>query len=128
MRITIDGVERLARFVGDGLIVSTAAGSTAYNLSAHGPIIPLGSNLLALTPVSPFRPRRWRGALLPHTAKVTLENLDPGKRPLAATADFMEVFGVSSITIREDDQNSATLLFDHDRSLEERVIAEQFAF
>jgi NAD+ kinase len=128
MRITIDGVERLAKFVGDGLIVSTAAGSTAYNLSAHGPIIPLGSNLLALTPVSPFRPRRWRGALLPHTAKVTLENLDSDKRPLAATADFMEVFGVLSITIGEDDKNVATLLFDHDRSLEERVIAEQFAF
>jgi NAD+ kinase len=88
----------------------------------------LGSNLLALTPVSPFRPRRWRGALLPHTAKVTLENLDSDKRPLAATADFMEVFGVLSITIGEDDKNVATLLFDHDRSLEERVIAEQFAF
>jgi len=127
LRITIDGVERLAKFAGDGLIVSTAAGSTAYDLSAHGPIIPLGSNLLALTPVSPFRPRRWRGALMPHTAKVTLENLDPSKRPLAATADFMEVFGVSSITIGEDDENGATLLFDPDRSLEERVIAEQFA-
>lgn len=128
IRITIDGVERLAKFVGDGLIVSTAAGSTAYNLSAHGPIIPLGSNLLALTPVSPFRPRRWKGALIPHTAKVTLENLDPGKRLLAATADFMEVFGVLSITIGEDDKHSVTLLFDPDRSLEERVIAEQFAF
>ena len=127
MRITIDGVERLAKFVGDGLIVSTAAGSTAYNLSAHGPIIPLGSNLLALTPVSPFRPRRWKGALMPHTAKVTLENLDPEKRPLAATADFMEVFGVLSITIGEGDKNGATLLFDPDHSLEERVIAEQFA-
>jgi NAD+ kinase len=127
MRITIDGVERLAKFVGDGLIVSTAAGSTAYNLSAHGPIIPLGSNLLALTPVSPFRPRRWKGALMPHTAMVTLENVDPAKRPLAATADFMEVFGVLSITIGEDDKNSATLLFDPDRSLEERVIAEQFS-
>jgi NAD+ kinase len=127
MRIIIDGVERLAKFVGDGLIVATAAGSTAYNLSAHGPIIPLGSNLLALTPVSPFRPRRWKGALMPHTAKVTLENLDPGKRPLAATADFMEIFGVLSITISEHNKNSATLLFDPDRSLEERVLAEQFA-
>jgi NAD+ kinase len=127
MRITIDGVERLAKFVGDGLIISTAAGSTAYNLSAHGPIIPLGSNLLALTPVSPFRPRRWKGALKPRTAKVTLENLDPGKRPLAATADFMEIFGVLEVQIREDDEHDATLLFDSDRSLEERVIAEQFA-
>jgi len=112
---------------GRGLIVSTAAGSTAYNLSAHGPIIPLGSNLLALTPVSPFRPRRWKGALLPHAATVTLENLDPGKRPLAATADFMEVFGVISMAISEDSTTGATLLFDPDRSLEERVIAEQFA-
>ncbi|MGD8445636.1 MAG: NAD kinase [Desulfobacterales bacterium] len=128
MRITIDGVERLAKFVGDGLIVSTAAGSTAYNLSAHGPIIPLGSNLLALTPVSPFRPRRWKGALIPHTAKVTLVNLDEGKRPLAASADFMEIYGVLSITIYVDDKNSVTLLFDPDHSLEERVIAEQFAF
>ena len=127
MRITIDGVERLSKFVGDGLIVSTAAGSTAYNLSAHGPIIPLGSKLLPLTPVSPFRPRRWKGALIPHTSSVTLENLDPTKRPLAATADFMEVFGVLSITIGEDDSKSVSLLFDHDRSLEERVIAEQFA-
>lgn len=127
MRIVIDGVERLSKFVGDGLIVSTAAGSTAYNLSARGPIIPLGSNLLALTPVSPFRPRRWKGALLPHTARLTFENLDPSKRPLAATADFLEVFGVLSITIVEDNQNRVTLLFDPDHSLEERVIGEQFA-
>lgn len=127
LRIRVDGIDRLDKFVGDGLIVSTAAGSTAYNLSAHGPVIPLGSKLIALTPVSPFRPRRWKGALLPHTASVTMENLDPGKRPLAATADFMEVFGILSITIGEDITTGATLLFDPDRSLEERVIAEQFA-
>jgi NAD+ kinase len=127
MRITIEGVERLEKFVGDGLIVCTAAGSTAYNLSAHGPIIPLGSELIGLTPVSPFRPRRWKGALLPHTAQVTFDNLDPGKRPLAATADFMEVFGVLSITIGESAENRVTLLFDPDHSLEERVIGEQFA-
>jgi NAD+ kinase len=90
-------------------------------------VIPLGSNLIALTPVSPFRPRRWKGALLPHTARVSMQNLDPGKRPLAATADFMEVFGVSSITIREESAIGVTLLFDPDRSLQERVIAEQFA-
>jgi NAD+ kinase len=125
--IRVDGIDRLDKFVGDGLIVSTAAGSTAYNLSAHGPVIPLGSNLIALTPVSPFRPRRWKGALLPHTANVTMENLDPGKRPLAATADFKEVFGVLSITISEDSTTSVTLLFDPDRSLQERVIDEQFA-
>lgn len=128
MRLTIDGIERLPKFVGDGLIVSTAAGSTAYNLSAHGPIIPLGSSLIALTPVSPFRPRRWRGALLPHTARLTFENLDPGKRQLAAAADFREIFGVLSIAISEDEQNSVTLLFDPDHCLEERIIAEQFAF
>jgi NAD+ kinase len=127
LRIRVDGIERLDKFVGDGLIVSTAAGSTAYNLSAHGPVIPLGSNLIALTPVSPFRPRRWKGALLPHTARVTMENLDPGKRPLAASADFMEAFGVLSITISVDSTTGATLLFDPDRSLQERVIAEQFA-
>jgi NAD+ kinase len=128
LSIRVDGIERLDKFVGDGLIVSTAAGSTAYNLSAHGPAIPLGSNLIALTPVSPFRPRRWKGALLPHTSSVTMENLDPGKRPLAATADFMEIFGVLSITISENSTADATLLFDPDRSLEERIIAEQFAF
>jgi NAD+ kinase len=127
LRIRVDGIDRLDKFVGDGLIVSTAAGSTAYNLSAHGPVIPLESNLIALTPVSPFRPRRWKGALLPHTANVTMENLDPGKRPLAATADFKEVFGVLSITISEDSTTSVTLLFDPDRSLQERVIDEQFA-
>src|SRR4029450_11485496 len=126
LRLLIDGVERMARFMGDGLIVATAAGSTAYNLSAHGPIIPLGSNLLAVTPVSPFRPRRWRGALVPHTAEIMVENLDADKRPLAATADFDELFQVVSVTIREDPSTTVQLLFDADHSLEERIIAEQF--
>jgi NAD+ kinase len=126
LRLLIDGVERMARFMGDGLIVATAAGSTAYNLSAHGPIIPLGSNLLAVTPVSPFRPRRWRGALVPHTAEIVVENLDADKRPLAATADFHELFQVVSVTIREDPSTTVQLLFDADHSLEERIIAEQF--
>jgi NAD+ kinase len=126
IRLSIDGVERMARFMGDGLIVATAAGSTAYNLSAHGPIIPLGSNLLAVTPVSPFRPRRWKGALVPHTAEVVVENLDADKRPLAATADFHELFHVVSVTIREDTSTTVQLLFDSDHSLEERIIAEQF--
>jgi NAD+ kinase len=126
IRLLIDGVERMARFMGDGLIVATAAGSTAYNLSAHGPIIPLGSNLLAVTPVSPFRPRRWRGALVPHTAEIVVENLDADKRPLAATADFHELFQVASVTIREDTSTTVQLLFDADHSLEERIIAEQF--
>jgi NAD+ kinase len=126
MRVLIDGVERIPTFVGDGMIVATAAGSTAYNLSAHGPIIPLGSNLLAVTPVSPFRPGRWKGALVPHTAHVEFENLDPQKRPLAATADFRELFAVVSAAVREDKSTAVQLLFDPDHSLEERIIAEQF--
>jgi NAD+ kinase len=126
LRLWIDGVERMAMFVGDGLIVATAAGSTAYNLSAHGPIIPLGSNLLAVTPVSPFRPRRWKGALVPHTAEIVVENLDADKRPLAATADFHELFHVVSVTVREDTSTAVQLLFDADHSLEERIITEQF--
>jgi len=126
LRLSIDGVERMAKFVGDGLIVATPAGSTAYNLSAHGPIFPLGSNLLAVTPVSPFRPRRWKGALVPHTAEIVVENLDADKRPLAATADFHELFHVASVTIREDTSTAVQLLFDPDHSLEERMIAEQF--
>ncbi len=127
VRLSVDGVERIARFVGDGLIVATPAGSTAYNLSAHGPIIPLGSNLIALTPVSPFRPRRWKGALLPDSAVVTLENLDPGKRPLTATADVKEIAGVVSLTVAVDTSAAITLLFDPGHSLRERMAAEQFA-
>jgi NAD+ kinase len=126
VRLSIDGAERMAKLVGDGLIVATAAGSTAYNLSAHGPIIPLGSNLLAVTPVSPFRPRQWKGALVPHTAEIVLENLDADKRPLAATADFHELFNVVAVTVREDTSATVQLLFDADHSLEERIIAEQF--
>jgi NAD+ kinase len=102
IRVSIDGVERLGNFVGDGLIIATAAGSTAYNLSAHGPILPLGSGLLAVTPVSPFRPRRWRGALLPQSARIVLENLDPDKRPVTATADFRELVDIESVSIRQD--------------------------
>ena len=102
-------------------------GSTAYNLSAHGPIIPLGSNVLALTPVSPFRPRRWRGALLPCSAVVELANLDPAKRPLGASADFHEVRDVVSLTIHEDRSRPFRILFDPGHSLEERIFGEQFA-
>jgi NAD+ kinase len=128
LRVCVDGVERIARFVGDGLIVATPAGSTAYNLSAHGPIVPLGADLLALTPVSPFRPRRWKGALLPHTSVVTVENLDPAKRPLSATADFREIPYATTVTVRRDDSRGVELLFDRDHSLEERILAEQFAY
>ena len=126
IRVSVDDVERLEKYIGDGLIVSTAAGSTAYNLSAHGPIIPLGSNLLALTPVSPFRPRRWKGALLPHTAVITMENLDPQKRPLVTTADFKDIFNVVTVVVREDTSHYVQMLFDKDHSLEERIIREQF--
>ncbi len=126
IRVSVDGVERLENYIGDGLIVSTAAGSTAYNLSAHGPIIPLGSDLLALTPVSPFRPRRWKGALLPHTAVITMENLDPEKRPLVTTADFRDILNVVTVTVREDQSHQVQMLFDQDHSLEERIVREQF--
>jgi NAD+ kinase len=126
LRVCIDGVDRLSAFVGDGMIVATAAGSTAYNLSAHGPIIPLGSALLAVTPVCPFRPRRWKGALVPTTARITLENLDPETRPMAAAADFIELLDVVSVTVEEDRATTVKLLFDPDHSLEERIIAEQF--
>ena len=126
IRVSVDGVVRLEKYMGDGLIVSTAAGSTAYNLSAHGPIIPLGSNLLALTPVSPFRPRRWKGALLPHTSVITLENLDPKKRPLLTTADSKDIYDVVNVSVREDPSYSVQMLFDKDHSLEERIIREQF--
>jgi len=126
LRVCVDGVERLSDFVGDGMIVATAAGSTAYNLSAHGPIIPLGADLLAVTPVCPFRPRRWKGALVPRSAHVTFENLAPERRPLAATADFLELFDVVSVTVQEDTSTGVELLFDPDHSLEERIIVEQF--
>jgi NAD+ kinase len=127
VRICVDGVERLEKFAGDGLIVATPQGSTAYNLAAHGPVIPLGADLLAITAVSPARPRRWRGALVPSSSEVVIDNLDPGKRPLAATADSKELSGVVRVTVAQDASTSVQLLFDPDRSLEERIIAEQFA-
>lgn len=126
LRIKIDGVERLAELVCDGALVCTPAGSTAYNLSAHGPILPMGSGLLALTPISPFRPRRWRGALLPHSAKVTFEIENPGKRPVSAVADYTEVRDVKRVTICEDHNLTIRLLFDPEHNLEERILKEQF--
>ncbi|HEC90753.1 MAG TPA: NAD kinase, partial [Alphaproteobacteria bacterium] len=126
IRILIDGVERMAEMICDGALVATPAGSTAYNLSVHGPILPLGSPLLALTPISVFRPRQWRGALLPHEAEVTFEIMDRDKRPVGAVADFSEVPFVTSVTIREDDASACTLLFDPEHNLEERILKEQF--
>ena len=127
LRIMIDGKVRLAELACDGALVSTPAGSTAYNLSAHGPIIPLSANVLALTPISAFRPRRWRGALLSHGARVAVDVLEPDRRPVSAAADNVEVRDVARVDIAEDRSVSLTLLFDAGRSLEERVLAEQFS-
>lgn len=126
IRITIDGRVRLTELVCDGVLISTPAGSTAYNLSAHGPIVPLSANLLPLTPISAFRPRRWRGALLPSTVSVVFDVLEPDKRPVSAVADFTEVRRVATVTVREDRSISVTVLFDPEQGLSERIIAEQF--
>ena len=127
LRLLIDGKERLAELVCDGVMVATPAGSTAYNLSAHGPIIPLGARVLALTPISAFRPRRWRGALLPHTSEVVVEVLEADKRPVSAVADSYEVRHVARVRIVEDRSINLVMLFDAGRSLDERVLAEQFS-
>ena len=126
LRILIDGKERLAELVADGVMVATPAGSTAYNLSAQGPIIPINASLLALTPISPFRPRRWRGALLPDGAKVEIEVLEAEKRPVAAVADHDEVRAVQSVEITMDREISIPMLFDPGHSLDERILREQF--
>jgi len=128
LRILIDGQERLADLIADGVLVATPAGSTAYNLSVQGPIIPINAPLLALTPISPFRPRRWRGALLPDKARVTIEVKDAGKRPVAAVADHDEVRSVSSVDIHMDHTISIDMLFDPGHNLDERILREQFGF
>jgi NAD+ kinase len=126
IRITVDGVTRLEEMVCDGVLVATAAGSTAYNLSAYGPIIPIGAGLLALTPISVFRPRRWRGALLPHEAQVVFDILDADERPVSAVADSFEVRDVVKVTIREDRDLAPTVLHDAEHNMEERIVKEQF--
>lgn len=126
IQISIDEVVRLEELVCDGVLVTTPAGSTAYNLSAHGSIIPLGAPLLGLTPISAFRPRRWKGALLPETAHITFTILDPQKRPVSAVADFTEVRDVSSVSVRQAKEHKITLLFEPDHNLEERILKEQF--
>lgn len=126
LQIAVDNTIRMDHLICDGILLATPAGSSAYNLSAHGPIIPIGGGLLALTPISPFRPRRWRGALLPDTAKVTLTVLDPDKRPVNASADARMIPCVARIDIEQDTQRGYTLLFDPDHNLEQRILNEQF--
>lgn len=126
IRILVNGLVRLERLVADGVLVATAAGSTAYNLSAHGPILPLGTEAVVLTPISPFRPRRWQGAILPADAEIAFEVLRPGRRPVSATADYDEVRNVREVKVRLDRSIGPRLLFDPEHSLEERIINEQF--
>jgi NAD+ kinase len=124
--IHVDGVIRLPLLICDGILIATPAGSTAYNLSAHGPVLPLGSGVLALTPISAFRPRRWRGATLPHSATVVFEVLESEKRPVSAVADYTEVRDVVEVSVREDRNLTLKLLFDPEHNLEERILSEQF--
>lgn len=128
IQISVDGAIRLEELVCDGVLLSTPAGSTAYNLSAHGPILPIEARLLALTPISPFRPRRWRGAILSNRAKVRFVTHEAVKRPVSAVADNVEFQNVLEVTVSEDRSRAVTLLFDPGASLEERVLSEQFYF
>jgi NAD+ kinase len=128
LRILIDGTERLPELIADGVLVATPAGSTAYNLSVQGPIIPINAPLLALTPISPFRPRRWRGALLPETAHITVEVLESDRRPVAAVADHDEVRSVRRVDVSMDRRITMHLLFDPRHSLDERILREQFGY
>lgn len=126
IKIHVDGKIRLEELVCDGVMVATPAGSTAYNLSAHGPILPLGSNLLALTPISAFRPRRWRGALLHHKSQIKFEICQTSKRPVSAVADMKEIRDIKTVEIEEDPSVNLNLLFDPDHNLGERILMEQF--
>lgn len=126
LRVIVDDKIRIDEMICDGVLLSTPAGSTAYNFSAHGPILPIDAALLALTPISAYRPRRWRGALLPHRARTRFEILEPGKRPVSAVADDFELRHVTSVDVAEDRSITMTMLFDAGHSLDERILAEQF--
>jgi NAD+ kinase len=126
--IKIDGKIRLEELICDGILIATPAGSTAYNLSAHGPILPITSNLLALTPISAFRPRRWKGALLPHDSIVEIEILEKTKRPVSAVADNLEIRDIESVKITEDRKTELFMLFDPETNLEEKILEEQFTY
>lgn len=127
IEVLVNDKVRIPQLICDGVLVATPAGSTAYNLSAHGPILPLDSNLLALTPISAFRPRRWRGAILPDRYTIGFRVLDPDKRPVSAVADQKEVRDVAEVSVRIASDRRLTLLFDPGHSLDERIVAEQFA-
>ena len=126
IRVCVNGQERLSKLVADGVLVATAAGSTAYNLSAHGPILPLGTEAIVLTPISPFRPRRWQGAILPAQTLIEFEVLQPERRPVSVTADYDEFRDIKKVMVQQDTMTSHRLLFDPEHSLEERIINEQF--
>ena len=128
LRVYIDGRVRMNELICDGMLLATPAGSTAYNLSAHGPIIPLDAQVLALTPISAFRPRRWRGALLPHKAKVSVEVLEAEKRPVSAVADHFETRNIVSVAIEQASDIDLYMLFDPGHSLDERILSEQFRY
>jgi NAD+ kinase len=128
LRITIDGQVRLEELICDGVLIATPAGSTAYNLSAHGPILPINAPLLALTPISPFRPRRWRGALLPDHVRVAITVLEPDKRPVNAVADHVEFKSAVQVDVEEDKQAACLIMFDRGHSWDERILAEQFRY
>jgi NAD+ kinase len=128
VEIIVDGLSQMNELICDGILLSTPAGSTAYNLSAHGPILPIDAPLLALTPISPFRPRRWRGAILGNDAVVVFRTRETEKRPVSAVADNVEFKNVAEVTVREDRSHRVTLLFDPGTGLEERVLSEQFRY